>query len=202
MGEALVVLGAGDHSLTVVTTALSIGLDVLACFDDDEDVCGGEILGVAIVGPIADAPTDVPAIMAIGSNAARRSRVDETTFTYTTVVHPSVLVGHDVAIAEGAVVLAGAIVQAGSGVGPHSIIAIGAVLSHDSHIGSFTHIGPGAALAGRVTVQDGAFVGTGASIIPGITIGFDAVVGAGAVVIRDVPPGATVVGNPARTLER
>jgi maltose O-acetyltransferase len=35
-------------------------------------------------------------------------------------------------------------------------------------------------------------------ILPGITIGDDAVIGAESVVTRDVPPGATVVGNPAR----
>ena len=42
------------------------------------------------------------------------------------------------------------------------------------------------------------WIGGGAIILPGVTIGDDAVVGAGAVVTRDVPAGATAVGNPAR----
>ncbi|MDB5877273.1 MAG: maltose acetyltransferase [Variovorax sp.] len=42
------------------------------------------------------------------------------------------------------------------------------------------------------------WIGGGAIILPGVTIGDDAVIGAGSVVTRDVPPGATVVGNPAR----
>lgn len=42
------------------------------------------------------------------------------------------------------------------------------------------------------------WIGGGAIILPGITIGDDAVIGAGAVVTRDVPPGATALGNPAR----
>ncbi|MBF0665392.1 MAG: sugar O-acetyltransferase [Brevundimonas sp.] len=42
------------------------------------------------------------------------------------------------------------------------------------------------------------WIGGGALILPGVTIGDDAVIGAGAVVTRDVPAGATAVGNPAR----
>ncbi|MEX0727031.1 MAG: acyltransferase, partial [Planctomycetaceae bacterium] len=47
-------------------------------------------------------------------------------------------------------------------------------------------------------VERGASIGAGAIILPGLTIGANAVVGAGSVVTRDVPPGVTVMGNPAR----
>ncbi|PPT73938.1 maltose acetyltransferase [Xanthomonas arboricola pv. populi] len=42
------------------------------------------------------------------------------------------------------------------------------------------------------------WIGGGAIILPGVSIGDDAVIGAGAVVTRDVPAGATALGNPAR----
>lgn len=44
----------------------------------------------------------------------------------------------------------------------------------------------------------GAKVGGGSVILPGIIIGEKALIGAGSVVRRDVLPGATIVGNPAR----
>jgi acetyltransferase-like isoleucine patch superfamily enzyme len=47
-------------------------------------------------------------------------------------------------------------------------------------------------------IEAGAFVGAGAILLPGVTVGRGAVVGAGAVVTRDVPPGETVMGVPAR----
>jgi len=54
----------------------------------------------------------------------------------------------------------------------------------------------------RTRVARGASIGAGAVILPGLTIGEGAMVGAGSVVTRDVPPGATVVGNPARVIAR
>lgn len=50
----------------------------------------------------------------------------------------------------------------------------------------------------RTVVERRASLGSGAVILGGLRIGEGALVGAGAVVTRDVPPGETVVGNPAR----
>ncbi|MGD6390580.1 DapH/DapD/GlmU-related protein, partial [Xanthomonas citri pv. citri] len=44
------------------------------------------------------------------------------------------------------------------------------------------------------------WIGGGASLLPGVAVGDGALIGAGSVVTRDVPAGATVVGNPARVL--
>ena len=83
-------------------------------------------------------------------------------------------------------------------------------------IGARTQIGPGVQILtadhprdpaerasglefGRpISIGANVWIGGGAIILPGVRIGDDALVGAGAVVTRDVAPGATVVGNPAR----
>ena len=51
-------------------------------------------------------------------------------------------------------------------------------------------------------VKKGASVGSGSVILCNVTIGENAIVGAGSVVTRDVPPNATVAGNPARILRK
>ncbi len=51
-------------------------------------------------------------------------------------------------------------------------------------------------------VEDRVSIGTSATIMAGIRIGKAAVIGAGSVVIHDVPDGATVVGNPARIIQK
>lgn len=51
-----------------------------------------------------------------------------------------------------------------------------------------------------VTIGRNVWIGGGAIILPGVCIGDDAIVGAGAVVTKNVAPGVTVVGNPARVM--
>ena len=53
-----------------------------------------------------------------------------------------------------------------------------------------------------VVVERGATLGSGAVVMGGVRIGARALVGAGAAVTRDVPPGETVVGVPARARGR
>lgn len=85
-------------------------------------------------------------------------------------------------------------------------------------IGAKTQIGPGVQILaadhprdpavrarmvefGRpITIGANVWIGGGAILLPGVTIGDDALIGAGAVVTRDVAPGVTVVGNPARPI--
>lgn len=88
------------------------------------------------------------------------------------------------------------------------------------HIGADTQIGPGTQILTADHPRDPAerakglemgkpiniganvWIGGGALLLPGVTIGDDAVIGAGAVVTRHVVAGETVVGNPARPVER
>jgi acetyltransferase-like isoleucine patch superfamily enzyme len=49
-----------------------------------------------------------------------------------------------------------------------------------------------------VVIEDDVWIGVGAIILKGVRIGRGARVGAGAVVTKDLPPGMSVMGNPAR----
>ena len=53
----------------------------------------------------------------------------------------------------------------------------------------------------RTLVKRGASIGSGATLLCGITVGENAIIGAGSVVTKNVAPGATVAGNPAKQMK-
>ena len=78
----------------------------------------------------------------------------------------------------------------------------------DAEVGENVNIGAGAVTANydgqqkhRTVIGDGAFIGVDTMLRAPVTIGAGAKTGAGSVVTRDVPPGRTVVGMPARAIE-
>jgi len=54
---------------------------------------------------------------------------------------------------------------------------------------------------GKIVVGERAMIGAGTIVLPGVEIGAGARVGANSVVTRDVPPGTTVAGIPARPVD-
>jgi acetyltransferase-like isoleucine patch superfamily enzyme len=63
-------------------------------------------------------------------------------------------------------------------------------------------LGAGPLQGAPITIGEEVYIGAGSAILKGVTIGARATIGAGAVVTGDVAEGATVAGNPARSLEK
>jgi len=71
---------------------------------------------------------------------------------------------------------------------------------HDAQIGDGCTISSHCDITGRVVLGEGVFLGSHATILPGKKVGNFAKIGAGSVVVRNVPPGTSVMGVPAKMI--
>lgn len=82
-------------------------------------------------------------------------------------------------------------------VGSRVFISVGVMSTNDNALGAQGF--RDAEIRGPL-IEDEAMIGAGATLLPGVVVGRGAVVGASSLVTRDVPPGAVVMGTPARVV--
>jgi serine O-acetyltransferase len=102
-------------------------------------------------------------------------------------IHPGATIGRRVFIDHGMGIVVGETAE----IGDDCTLYQGVTLGGTSLNGGKRH----------PTLGRGVIIGAGAKVLGGFTVGDGAKVGSNAVVVREVPAGATAVGNPARIVE-
>ena len=184
-------LGAGEITAIYDPTREVSGFDSPAVFTNDP----------AMLDTLM--PTLTAAVIAIGAahGAARFATarsLEGAGLSGLSLCHPRAWCDPTAKVGAGLQLMPGAIIHKFCELGEQVIVNTNATIDHECQIGHGCHIMGSAAIAGRVRIGDHATIGTNATILPDLHIGAGAYIGAGAVVTRDVPPGAVMVGVPAR----
>ncbi len=207
MKNKLIIIGASGHGKVVADIAIKMNKwQSIAFLDDDESI--KKSMELEVIGKTADAFTykvEADFFVAIGNNATRekvQEKLIEEGLTVVSLIHPNSVIGTDVEIGIGSVVMAGVVINCSSRIGKGCIINTSASLDHDNVIEDYVHISPGVNMAGTVKVGKGSWIGIGSVVSNNVNICSGCKVGAGAVVVKDITEPGTYVGVPARRVDR
>ena len=184
------------------------GHDSELCFVDD-GVADGETI-LSFEDFLARDYSAHFAVIAIGNSTMRENVATccaEAGVATLDIRAANAMVLDDVTIGEGAILCGFTHLTSTIRIGRQFHANIYSYVGHDCVIGDFVTFAPAVKCNGNIRIEDHVYIGTGAVLKQGtperpLTIGRGAIVGMGAVVTKDVPPGAVVVGNPARPLQR
>ena len=199
MDKRLIIIGASGHGKVVADIALLNGYTNISFLDDDETV--KECAGFPVVGKTVEAKfIDCDKFVAIG-NAKIRERIQSEIETVS-LIHPDAVIGRNVEIGKGTVIMAGCVINPETKIGEGCILNTGSSVDHDCEISDFVHVAVGAHICGTVKVGKRTWVGAGATVSNNINICEDVIVGVGAVVIKDITEKGTYIGVPSRLMDK
>lgn len=120
---------------------------------------------------------------------------------------PNSVVYENNEIGEGAIICTYSMITSNTKIGKFFHSNFYSYVAHDCIIGDFVTFAPRVQCNGNVHIHNHAYIGACSVIKQGtldkpLIIGEGAVIGMGAVVTKDVPPYTTVVGNPAKLLQK
>jgi sugar O-acyltransferase (sialic acid O-acetyltransferase NeuD family) len=201
-----VIYGAGLGGKQILEVLRSRPAFVPVAFvDDDERLVGTQLGGLPVLGEkegLRDklVASEIGAVFLSFHSEVRRRvyrRLRDQRVPMPPLVDARAAVGHDVELADGCLVEAGAVLGPGSKLGEAVIVDVGSVVAHDCRIGDHCHLSPGACLSGVVQLEDNVLIGVGASVNSTVRVGSNSIVAPGSAVMNDLPSDVVAMGVPA-----
>jgi sugar O-acyltransferase (sialic acid O-acetyltransferase NeuD family) len=211
-------VGAGGHGREVMplvraqlASLLSSGAARIV-FVVENDVGGRNVNGIPLIGLDQFLDSGSPKFFNVAiaaSDVRKRIALKCAAFGAQpfSIIASTAIVHDDVEIGPGAILCPFSIIQSNSRIGSYFHANSYSSIAHDSIVGDYVTLGPRATCNGRSRIGNHAYIGSGAVIREGtpecaMVIGEGAIVGMGAIVTKPVAAGTTVIGNPARLLEK
>jgi len=205
MKDRLLIIGASGHGKVVADIAIKMKKwKKINFLDDNESI--KKCLGIEVIGKSIDAFNyidEADIFIAIGTNTIREKfhkKLVSAGASIPTLIHPNAVIGPEVEIGAGTVIMAGVVINSSTKLGKACLVNTGVIIEHDNVIEDFVHISPGVIVCGYVKIGKGVRLELGCIINHYINIKSNCKVGTGAVVLKDITEPGTYIGNPARKL--
>lgn len=120
---------------------------------------------------------------------------------------PNLIMSHtrvcsDIKLGQGCILSMGCKMSTNVTLGDFVFLNIDSLICHDGTIGNYTTLSPDVKIAGQVTIGSECAIGLGSRVIQEVKIGDHVIAGAGSVIVKDIENPCTVVGIPAKPVEK
>lgn len=209
--QNVIIFGASGHGSVVLDCLEKEGKYNVIGFVDSYKRKGYRLNGYQVIGNEFNLPylinrfNIVGGIVAVGDNWIRKLIVDRIMkivpdFNFINTIHPKAIIGKDVLLGCGNVVMPGAIVNANSVIHDFCIINTNSSLGHDGVMESYSSLAPSVCSGGNLHLGQFSAVSLGVNIINGIEIGNHSVIGAGSLVVENFADNIVAYGSPAKVV--
>lgn len=202
MNKKLIIIGAGGHGKSCANVAISMNKwDVISFIDDNK--VGTSVMGLQVIDTMESIEKyahNHDFFVAIGDNSIRKNMIDYLNMKDCEVerlIDPASIIGRDVMIESGVVVMPLTIINCCSSIGKGTIVNSGVIIEHDCFIDEYVHLSPRVTLGGSVSIGSSSWIGMSASIINNITVGSKSILGAGSVLLKSIGDNVLFAGVPA-----
>ena len=205
-----VIIGAGTYG-QVYKEYLSDNYKVIGFFDDDITLIGKTINNTKVIGSINDVhnyikkDSSISVFVIIGNNDLRVKLLDsyyKLGYKTPSFIHKSVFIHHSVVLNRAIYILPGSNIMPLTIINNYVMVSMGVNIAHHVIIETGCFLSQGSNIGASILIKQKSFIGIASTIMTGVSsIGEKSTIGAGAVIIKDVPDGATVVGNPGKIIK-
>ena len=181
---------------------------IIDCFN-----VGKEYLDHNVVGTKADIPGIIKenniygGVLAIDNNWMRKEVYDKVLaicgdFNFITSIHPTAIIGKNVIIGRGSILMAGVVVNSDSVIGDFCLLKMQSSLGHEGIMEDYSSLSFGVITGGNLKLGTFSKISFCTSVIENIKIGAHTFVGAGSLVLKNIPSLSVVSGVPAENIRK
>jgi len=185
--KKILIYGSREFGRVVRTLVIDCGYSFVGFIDDWES--GADIMGRFEEVLSRFPPSECQIAIAIGYKDLRARmevyrRIKDANYQLARLIHPAAYVRSPENISEGAIIMAGAIIDVNASTGALCVIWPGATLNHDSTLGANVFLCPNATVCGYVRIGDNCFIGAGAVVVDHVSVPANTFLKAGAVYFK------------------
>ena len=205
----IIIFGAGGHAKVIVDIIEKQGKFNIAGFIGTHREKNTVIMGYKVIGDESSLKDIIfnyeiyGGIIGIGDNSIRAKVLDKVikvipNFKFVNCIHPKSILGKDVTLGEGNVLMAGVIINSSARIRNHCILNTNSSVDHDCLMSDFSSIAPNVTVGGNVKIGDYSAIGISTSIFHNVNIGKNCIIGGGSLVCSDTKENSVYYGSPCK----